>query len=162
MNTDIMTAEQKKVWGRFLKEACSCARWNGRWPEAEEFISKDPEQAFRYARFAIKGRWPEAEETIRKDPIWAYEYARHVIKGRWPEAEETISKDFESSKWYLIAFSFYRRSASLESNYLCDTSNCKLSIVRDYLSEIDWSDPANDFPIPKRLKDVLKKACLTK
>ncbi len=48
-----------------------------------------------------------------------------------------------------------RRSAFYESNYLCDTSECKLSFVRDYVSKINWSDPTNDFPIPQRLKDVL-------
>jgi len=41
-----------------------------------------------YARDVIKDRWPEAEEYIKKDPKHAYWYARDIIKNRWHEAEE--------------------------------------------------------------------------
>ncbi len=125
---------------------------------------ESPEWAFLHARDVIKGRWPEAEKTIIKSPTWAYLYARAVIKGRWPEAEETISK---SSAWfgyggrhiqelYITEVIKGQRSAILESIYLNNALRCKLSTVREYLSRIDWSDPANDFPIPKRLKYALK------
>ena len=212
MNTDTMNEKQKEVWDGFLRRACDYARYYGRWPEAEKYIIKDPERAYKYAEYVIEGRWPEAEETIIESPKWAYCYAKNVIKGRWPEAEGTIRKDPEwacdyarfviKGRWpeaeetivkseanaflyarhvieglwpepeetirlwapeYLQTFRFSKRSASLESNYLCHTSLCKLSTVRDYVSEVDWSDPANDFPIPKRLKDVLKKQlCVAK
>ena len=66
---------------------------NGRWPEGEQAIIKNPQRAYLYAQYVIKGRWPEAEETISKNPEWAYNYAASVIKGRWPEAEETIIKN---------------------------------------------------------------------
>lgn len=65
----------------------------GRWPEAEEFIKKDPESAYFYAHYAMGERWPEAEETIMKDPEWAFQYAKNVIKNRWPEAEGVIKND---------------------------------------------------------------------
>ena len=62
----------------------------GRWPEAEPIIMKDPKCACWYACFVIKGRWPEAEPTIMEGPHCARWYARDVIKGRWPEAEPII------------------------------------------------------------------------
>ena len=141
---------------------------NRRWPEAEETISKSPEWAYKYAYFVIKGRWPEAEETIIKDPIWAYEYAYFVIKGRWPEAEEAISTHFWDFMRGDIAYRYVsdvingQRSAILELNFLCNTSRCKSSTVKEYVSKIDWTDPANDFPIPKRLKDALRRRCVAK
>jgi len=214
MNTDTMNEKQKEVWDLFLWRACDYARHYGRWPEAEKYIIKDPERAYKYAEYVIEGRWPEAEETIIKSPKWAYCYAKDVIKGRWPEAEGTIiesalgayryAQDVIEGRWpeaeetiikspkyaylyaidaikgrwpeaektiseagfyadeYIKAFDFYRRSAILESNYLCDTGRCEFRRVKEYVSKIDWSDPANDFPIPKRLKDALKKACVTK
>ena len=64
-----------------------------RWPEAEEYIKRDPEWAYNYSRYIIKGRWPEAEEIIIKKPEWAYNYVFNIIKGRWLEAEETIKQD---------------------------------------------------------------------
>jgi len=64
----------------------------GRWPEGEPAIAKDPAKAAAYARDVIKGRWSEAEPVIIKDPITAIYYARDVIKGRWPEAELAIIK----------------------------------------------------------------------
>ena len=140
----------------------------GRWPEAEETISKSPEWAYHYASIVLNRRWPEAEETIIKDPIWAYEYAYFVIKGRWPEAEEAISTHFWDFMRGDIAYRYVsdvingQRSAILELNFLCDTSRCKFSTVKEYVSKIDWTDPANDFEIPKRLKDALKKRCVAK
>jgi hypothetical protein len=133
---------------------------NGRWPEAEKTISKDPEHASEYARYVINGRWPEAEETIIKDPKGAYLYARFVIKGRWPEAEETIIKDPKSAYSYIEDVIKGQRSVILELEHLDDTHLCKFSTVRLYVSKIDWADQANDFPIPKRLKRALKKACV--
>ena len=134
MNTDIMDAEQKEVWAEFLEDACQYAGKCGRWPEAEEFLSKDPRSAYCYAKNVIKGRWPEAEETIIKDPKSAYSYIEDVIKGQ--------------------------RSVILELEHLDDAHLCKFSTVRLYVSKIDWADQANDFPIPKRLKRALKKACV--
>jgi len=64
----------------------------GRWPEAEETISKSL-LACSYAIYIIKGRWPEAEGTIANDPEAAYFYARDIIEDRWPEGEEAISKN---------------------------------------------------------------------
>ena len=105
------------------------------------------------------------DSLLKKEesPEWAFLHARDVIKGRWPEAEETISK---SSAWfgygrhiqelYITEVIKGQRSAILESNYLNNALRCKLSTVREYLSRIDWADPANDFPIPKRLKYALK------
>ena len=118
--------------------------------------SKDPKLAYEYAKDVIKGRWPEAEETISEDPWWACIYAKNVIDGRFSEAEETISKDPEYAYEYVTEVINGQRSAILESIYLCNTSHCDLSTVKDYLSRIDWADPANDFPIPKRLKYALK------
>ncbi len=119
MNTDTLDAEQKKVWAEFLEDTCKYAGKSGRWPEAEEFIIKDPKWAYCYAKNVIKGRWPEAEETIRKDPEWAMYYALYFI-------------------------------------------DRELATVRASLSELDWTDPANDFPLPQRIKDALKKVCLAK
>jgi len=134
----------------------------GRWPEAEKTICKDPWCAYEYAVEVIKGRWPEAEKTIIKDPKWAYRYAWEVIKGRWPEAEETISKDPWCAYEYAVEVINGQRSAILELNFLCYTTWCKFSTVKEYVSKIDWTDPANDFEIPKRLNDALKKACVAK
>ena len=57
-----------------------------RWHEAEPAIAKDPRSAYYYARDVIQDRWREAEPVIAKDPQWAYNYAEEVIKGPWPEA----------------------------------------------------------------------------
>ncbi len=72
----------------------------GRWPEAEPWIMKDPEWAYNYADNVIKGRWPEAEPWIMKNPYLSYCYAHDIIKGRWPEAEPIIMKDPYSSYHY--------------------------------------------------------------
>ena len=77
---------------------------NGRWPEGEATIAKDPRSAHYYARDFIKGRFPEAEATIAKSPRSAYDYAKYVIKGRFPEAEQRISKDPDYSIFYLELF----------------------------------------------------------
>jgi len=50
-------------------------------------IARDPECAYRYARYVIGGRWPEAERRIAIDRWAAEEYAKHVIRGPWPEAK---------------------------------------------------------------------------
>lgn len=120
--------------------------------------SQDPQRAFWYAyNHNRKGRWPEAEQFIIKDACWACTYAANIIKGRWPEAEETISKVKCYAHIYVWRVIEGQRSAVIETNYLCDTSQCEYYVVKDYLSKIDWADPANDFPIPKRLKRALKK-----
>ena len=46
----------------------------GRWPEAEPYIMKDPEMAYYYALNVIKDRWPEAEPYILKSPYWNDKY----------------------------------------------------------------------------------------
>lgn len=43
-------------------------------------------------------RWTEAEQYIMKDPELAYFYAKNIIKGRWPEAEPYIMQTY--SKWW--------------------------------------------------------------
>jgi ApbE superfamily uncharacterized protein (UPF0280 family) len=58
-----------------------------RFPEAEEYIKKDPLYAYLYAKNVVKGEWPEAEPYILKDPEYVYKYAEEVLKGRWMEAE---------------------------------------------------------------------------
>jgi hypothetical protein len=45
-----------------------------RWKEAEPYIMKDPGYAIFYAIRVIEGRWPEAEETIKKNPYWWNRY----------------------------------------------------------------------------------------
>ena len=65
----------------------------GRWPEAEPIIIKDPKSTCFYARDVIKGRWPEAEPTIMQDPASACWYACEVIKDKWPEAEPIIMRN---------------------------------------------------------------------
>ena len=126
----------------------------GRWPEAEETISKDPEWAYWYALNVIKGRWPEAEETISKDPRWAYSYALNVIKGRWPEGEQAISTDPYLACSY--ACNVIKGRWPEAEVLLCDVSLVKFDIVKKYVSEIDWASPLNDFPIPKRIMRALK------
>jgi len=67
--------------------------FEGRVPEFEPYIMKDPQAAYIYARSIIKGRWPEAEPVIMKNPVIALQYARDVIDGRWPEAEPYLAQD---------------------------------------------------------------------
>ena len=136
----------------------------GRWPEAEETISKNSEWAYFYALSVIEGRWPEAEETISKNPEWAYYYARNVIKGRWPEAEVTIINCFaqkrkvcaDASGWACNYAASVIKGRWLEAEELfCDVSLCSFDIVKEYVSQINWASPLNDFPIPKRVKRAL-------
>jgi hypothetical protein len=49
--------------------------------------------AFFYAIYIINGRWPEAEPIIMKNPAVTFRYACDVIKGRWLEAELIIAED---------------------------------------------------------------------
>ena len=49
--------------------------------------------ALRYTKQCINGRWPEAEPYIMKYPEEAYIYARDVMRLRWKEAEKYIMKD---------------------------------------------------------------------
>lgn len=71
--------------------ACAYARhMNVRWPEAEEYIKRNPEKAYEYALYVIGNRWPEAEEHIKKNAEYARKYAQCVIRGRWFEAESVI------------------------------------------------------------------------
>jgi hypothetical protein len=49
---------------------------NGRWPEAEPYIMKDPYDAYRYAKDIIGGRWPEAEPYIKRSPDDWWKYNR--------------------------------------------------------------------------------------
>jgi hypothetical protein len=46
----------------------------GRWPEGEHLIRRDPELAYSYVRDVIKGRWPDGEPVFREDPVWARKY----------------------------------------------------------------------------------------
>ena len=67
-----------------LKAACGYAVniIKGRWPEAEEYIKKDPLSAYVYAVRVIKDRWPEAEEYIKTDPAQAFIYAQHFFTNK--------------------------------------------------------------------------------
>jgi len=58
--------------------------------DLQDYIMKDPEYAYNYAKYVLEDRWPEAEPYIMKDPVWAYYYARDTIKDRWYEAEPYI------------------------------------------------------------------------
>ena len=92
---------------------------NGRWPEAEPSIARNPEIAVKYAKNIIKGRWPEAESAIidyvYKEVNWcdikrAYvpklskpilaEYIKYLIEEKWPEVEPAISSDANCSYYY--------------------------------------------------------------
>jgi predicted Zn-dependent protease len=57
--------------------------------------------AYFYAKDIVNGRWPEGEEAISKDPRYADKYAKDVVKGRWPEGEGAISKNPEYADAYL-------------------------------------------------------------
>jgi len=37
---------------------------------------KDPEYAYRYARYVLKGRWSKAEPVIAKYPFWWDRYKK--------------------------------------------------------------------------------------
>jgi hypothetical protein len=39
---------------------------------------------------------------------------------------------------------------------LCDTS-IRFDMVKDYVSKINWANPLNDFPIPKRIFAAIKR-----
>jgi len=108
--------EEEYAYGALMYAADNI---QGRWPEAEPFIAKDPQVAHMYARDVVRGRFPEGEEAIAseyyyanlyahdvlhdrfplgepaimEDPGTAYLYARTIIKGRWPEAEPYIKND---------------------------------------------------------------------
>lgn len=58
---------------------------------AKHILSKDPEWTSQPGH--DNGRWPDAEPYIMKDPFQTFRYARDVIKGRLPEAETYIMKD---------------------------------------------------------------------
>ena len=96
--------------------------------------SKDAEAAYEYARDVIKDRWPEAEETISKSPFATNSYMDRFIKGRWPRAEESMALKYKSAGyfWHYTDIDFY-------------------------VSKINWSDPVNDFPLPKRVKTALDR-----
>ena len=115
---DIETIENFNNWDEFLnhENASFWLYWyskdviKDRWPDAEEYIMKDPKYAYWYAKEVIKGKWSDAEEYIMKDPCWAYHYAKDVIKNRWSDAEEYImkepyrayiyAKDVIKDRWY--------------------------------------------------------------
>jgi hypothetical protein len=83
-----MTPEQKTIYTDPSK-AYEWSCLNGRFPEAEPYISRKPSVAYAYAR-THKVRLPEAEPHFTKDAFLAYKYAKFVVKARWPEAERTI------------------------------------------------------------------------
>ena len=108
---------------------------NGRWPEAEEKISSDPDAAYLYARHILLERWPIAEELISGDPILAYNYARDVIKpfdrknpeydgGRWPEAEPIIMLDPFSASSYAKNI-IKKRWKEAEFNIMLDSASAR-------------------------------------
>ena len=70
----------------------------------------NPESVYMYAKDIVNGRVPELENVILKDPMWAYYYARDIIKGRWPEAESII---MNSNWWrpYSISFLGFNNSS---------------------------------------------------
>ena len=71
-----------------------------RWKEAEPYIMKDPEHAYNYAKEIIKGKWRKAEPYIMQNPEYAYYYAKYIIKGRWREAEPYIFQNPKYAKDY--------------------------------------------------------------
>jgi len=78
----------------------------GPFPAGEQAIlnSESAEYAFDYAHWGINRRWPEAEDFIMKDPKFAFRYAKRVLKQRWPEAEQYIKQDNQSWRRYNMAF----------------------------------------------------------
>jgi hypothetical protein len=54
--------------------------------------------------YFIEGRWPEAEPYIMKNPIYSYFYARDILEERWRAAEQYITKDTKYLKRYLNFF----------------------------------------------------------
>jgi len=93
-----------------------------RWPEAEPYILRSPNNSTWYAIYVIKGAWPEAEPVIKdnarlsslyarhalkdrfelgepailKNPDEIVDYAIHVLQDRWPEAEPILKADNEA------------------------------------------------------------------
>ena len=73
---------------------------NGRWPEGESTIAKDPVFAFMYITHILKRkRWKKAEPAIMKDPYIAFMYARDIIEDRWKEAEPIIMNSIAASAY---------------------------------------------------------------
>lgn len=62
-----------------------------------ELAHRCPTFAFFYAR-VLKARWPEAEPYIMKIPEEAYWYARLIIHGPWLEAEPFLANS-DNSEW---------------------------------------------------------------
>ncbi len=80
----------------------------GPWPEAEQYIKKDPVAAYEYAAVALKHRWEDGEPIIATHAKASVLYARDVIGGRWEEAESTIMKSIWDSYAYSISVMNYR------------------------------------------------------
>lgn len=57
------------------------------------FYNPKADSAYYYTRNAIEGRWPEAEPIIMREPIYAYYYAKFSINTRWLAAEKYIKQD---------------------------------------------------------------------
>jgi len=72
-----------------------------RFIEAESYILKNSEVAYRYAKDVIKERWPELEKTITDDLMISIKYCADVIRGRWPEFEEKIMPNKYHAHEYL-------------------------------------------------------------
>lgn len=72
--------------------------------ETEEYIKKDPQNAYKYAKYVLEDRWPEAEPEpfILKKSGSDCLYALCVLKDRWPEAESQIKKDKASFQCIMI------------------------------------------------------------
>ncbi len=71
------------------------------WPEAEPYIMKDPEWAYKYVNNILHKPWPEAEPYIAKNPQYAYNYAANILyEKRFLEAEPYIAKDPHWAYWY--------------------------------------------------------------
>lgn len=74
--------------------------WGRRWPEAEDFITIDPEAASYYATEVVGGRWPKGERAIAHDAEASYNYAHMALEDRFPAGEPAIAKNGDIAYLY--------------------------------------------------------------
>ena len=72
----------------------------GRFPLAEDLISKDPISSYDYALNVIKGRWEMGEKAISTNAATSLSYAKNVLKGRFRLGEPAISKNTQTRMSY--------------------------------------------------------------
>jgi len=51
-----------------------------------------PDWCYWYAEHVIQGRFPEGEAIIIKDPSCACQYELDVVQGHWPEGADAIAR----------------------------------------------------------------------